>query len=126
MTKILIVDDNSDLERAFLIAAEIEKVDVVFCSSGAQALSLLDDRAINFDVGLIDLAMFPMDGFSLAKLIRSNEIVRGDKEMRLGLYTAQTVDDVVGEMMQEHRIERVFKKPIPPVELIREVKEWIH
>ncbi len=124
--QILIVDDNADLKEAFRIVAEEQNVQITFCSSGEEALTEMAKDDAEFDVGVMDLAMYPMDGTSLGELIRSNEKVRQVPPMPLALYTAQPIDEVIEEIQRDLHIEKVFPKPITPMELVDLIKEWIH
>ncbi len=73
MTKILVVDDEPDLEtlikQKFRKKIKLEEYKFVFAENGRQALQVLDDHEV--DLVLTDINMPEMDGLSL--LARLNE-----------------------------------------------------
>ena len=71
---ILIVDDNSRNLLSIKAILENDGYNLVEARSGAQALKCLIDQ--EFAVVLLDVVMPVMDGFELAKIIRSREKTR--------------------------------------------------
>ncbi len=71
---ILIVDDNSSNLLSIKAILENDGYNLVEARSGAQALKCLIDQ--EFAVVLLDVVMPVMDGFEVAKIIRSREKTR--------------------------------------------------
>jgi PAS domain S-box-containing protein len=63
--RLLIVDDNGTSRSVLALHARRWGMEVVECASGMQTIDLLE-KGEKFDVGLIDVLMPGMDGFSLA------------------------------------------------------------
>ena len=67
---VLVVDDNADNRRILELILERGDYAVQTAASGAQALKIYDEDAI--DVALIDLSMPEMDGIELLKRLREH------------------------------------------------------
>ena len=68
MIKILLVEDDKDLNTTVRIVLEENGYDVTTCFDGVQALKKFED--IPFDIVISDIMMPNMDGYELAKEIR--------------------------------------------------------
>lgn len=68
MIKILLVEDDKDLNTTVRIVLEENGYDVTPCFDGVQALKKFED--ISFDIVISDIMMPNMDGYELAKEIR--------------------------------------------------------
>jgi CheY-like chemotaxis protein len=68
--RILVVDDNTLNQEVARKVLELEDARVVTCSSGAQALLLLEDPLQDFDAVLLDVQMPDMDGIAVAQRLR--------------------------------------------------------
>lgn len=88
MIKILLVEDDKDLNTTVKIILEENGYDVTPCFDGIQALKKFGD--ISFDVVISDIMMPNMDGYELAKEIR--EI---DKQIPILFMTAK--DDIASK-----------------------------
>jgi CheY-like chemotaxis protein len=69
--RILIVDDNPDSADACAMVLEMSGHEARAVYSGDKALALLDD--FKPQIGLIDLGMPGMDGYELARRLRTTE-----------------------------------------------------
>lgn len=69
--KILIVDD-SEMNRAFLVDILEEQYDVAEAADGAEAISLLSEHRSEFSLLLLDIMMPKMDGFEVLAHISKN------------------------------------------------------
>jgi signal transduction histidine kinase len=69
--RILVVDDNLDAQQGLTMLLELEGHHVVTASDGAQGLELAAHHKP--DVALLDIGMPIMDGYELARRIRSYE-----------------------------------------------------
>ena len=68
-SKVLIVDDNEDVVAALAQWLELHDYDVVAATSGLQAISMFEQHRP--DIVVLDLAMPVMDGFDVARKLRS-------------------------------------------------------
>ena len=69
MIKILVAEDDKDLNRLVCTSLRNEGYDVTSCFDGEDALEKTE--RVRFDMVLTDIMMPRMDGFALAKTIRS-------------------------------------------------------
>ena len=70
MAKLLIVEDDKELNNVVCSYLEESNHTVIGCFDGTEALTLLQEQ--NFDLVISDIMMPKMDGFSLVEKIRSN------------------------------------------------------
>ncbi|SKC87277.1 GAF sensor hybrid histidine kinase [Burkholderia sp. YR290] len=70
-SRILLVDDNADALDALHLLLELEGHDVIIARSGRDALKVAAQALP--EVGIIDIGMPEMDGFEVARAIRSNK-----------------------------------------------------
>ncbi len=82
MKKLLIVDDEVNMQKVLGILFRREKYDVMTASNGKEAVALIES-GISFDLILSDLKMPVMDGLELLKFLK-----RSDLETPLILLTA--------------------------------------
>jgi len=85
--RVLVVDDKHSNHLAFAAVLE-EECDLVFASSGAQSLKVLEAERV--DVVLMDVHMPDMDGFETVRRIKQNEALR---EIPVIFVTAVYQDD---------------------------------
>ncbi len=71
MIKILVVEDDSDLNRFLAISLRNIGYDVVSCYNGLEALEQLESN--KFDLLLTDIMMPKMNGFELAENVRATD-----------------------------------------------------
>lgn len=71
MIKILVVEDDSDLNRFLAISLHNIGYDVVSCYNGLEALEQLGSN--KFDLLLTDIMMPKMNGFELAENVRATD-----------------------------------------------------
>ncbi len=69
MARILVVDDDRDMEQMLVEFINGHGLKAAGCNSGAQALRLLQEK--KFDIVLTDLKMKAMDGLELLRSIRA-------------------------------------------------------
>ncbi len=70
MIKVLVAEDDKDLNRYVCLSLRNSGFDVVSCSNGRQALDKFESE--KFDLILTDIMMPEMDGFDLVESIRIN------------------------------------------------------
>jgi CheY-like chemotaxis protein len=69
--KVLVVDDNIDAQQGLTLLLELEGHQVITASDGAQGLELAATHRP--DLALLDIGMPIMDGYELARRIRSQD-----------------------------------------------------
>lgn len=88
--KILLVEDDQNFGDVLKSYLEMHGYDVQLATDGMEGLELYREGA--YDLGIFDVMMPKMDGFSLAREIRSN-----DNELPIIFLTAKTLKDDVLE-----------------------------
>ena len=89
MIKILVAEDDKDLNRFVCSSLRNDGYDITSCYDGEEALDITE--RVKFDMVLTDIMMPKMDGFELAKSIRSF-----DKDIPIIFMTAK--DDKPSKM----------------------------
>ena len=82
MIKILVAEDDIDLNRLVTSTLRLGGYEVISCRDGAEALEKLSEMRV--DLLLTDIMMPKMDGFELARMIRMT-----DKELPIIFMTAK-------------------------------------
>lgn len=114
MTRILLVEDDKDLNKTVEIFLKSENFEVVICYDGLQALSQFALGGI--DLVLTDIMMPNLDGFGLAEKIRSM-----DKQIPIIFMTAK--DDKLSKHLGfKLEIDDYITKPFDIDELIMRIK----
>jgi CheY-like chemotaxis protein len=114
--KILIVDDDLDTLRLVGLMLQHQGYRIVAASSGAQAIALT--QADKPDMVLLDIMMPEMDGYEVARHLRSNPTT---SSIPIIMFTAKTqVDDKVQGF--EAGADDYLTKPTQPRELFAHVK----
>lgn len=67
MKRILLAEDDSDLGIALKQYLELNKFDVIWAKNGEEAFQFAKNE--NFDIGVFDVMMPKLDGYSLAKKV---------------------------------------------------------
>lgn len=114
MSKILVVEDDKELNKTIEIYLRSEGFDVSVCYDGEEALTSLNNE--KFDLVLTDIMMPNLDGFSLAEKIRLN-----DKVTPLIFMSAK--DDKMSKQLGfKLEIDDYITKPFDMDELIMRIK----
>lgn len=114
MTRILLVEDDKDLNKTVEIFLKSENFEVVICYDGLQALSQFVLGGI--DLVLTDIMMPNLDGFGLAEKIRSM-----NKQIPIIFMTAK--DDKLSKHLGfKLEIDDYITKPFDIDELIMRIK----
>ena len=126
---IVIVDDDKDLQGLFA-AVNPKGLNITIFNSEYDALEYLQDVDGAVDGVLIDLSMPVIDGITIAEEIRLNEKMhiakKNKKPVRLAFFTSWRMEQTIRDAMVESNVERVFRKPCDPFELMEQVTEWIN
>lgn len=114
MAKILLIEDDKDLNKTVEIFLKSEGFDVECCFNGIEALSLLQNNL--FDLVITDIMMPNLDGFGLAEKIRKNS-----KQLPIIFMTAK--DDKLSKQLGfKLEIDDYITKPFDMDELIMRTK----
>jgi pilus assembly protein CpaE len=114
--KILIVDDDLDTLRLVGLMLQHQGYRIIAASSGVQAIAL--SQGDKPDMVLLDIMMPEMDGYEVARKLRSNPITNN---IPIIMFTAKTqVDDKVQGF--EAGADDYLTKPTQPRELFAHVK----
>lgn len=114
MSKILVVEDDKELNKTIEIYLRSEGFDVSVCYDGEEALASLNNE--KFDLVLTDIMMPNLDGFSLAQKIRVT-----DKITPLIFMSAK--DDKMSKQLGfKLEIDDYITKPFDMDELIMRIK----
>jgi signal transduction histidine kinase/DNA-binding NarL/FixJ family response regulator len=123
--KVLVVDDvivNLDVAKALMTPYDLE----IHCaSSGKQAIEIIREAKILYDVIFMDHMMPEMDGIEAVRVIRS-EI--GTDYAKTVPIIALTANAIVGNesMFLESGFQAFLSKPIDTIKLDSLLNEWIH
>jgi CheY-like chemotaxis protein len=114
---ILVVDDNAD--SLFLTTCVLESYDVqvTTATSGAEALEIV--KKLKFDMLIFDIAMPDMDGFSLLKQIRNNELTENRTIPAIALTALGSEEDL--NMALKSGFQGYVNKPLDPNILVAEI-----
>ena len=103
-TSILIIDDDEGMLKTLNYILVDKGYDVVPCSTGAEAIALVNRRT--FDIALIDIKMPGMDGVAVLKAIK-----KVSPDTSIMMITAYTMHKLVEEAKKEG-VTAVFPKPL--------------
>jgi PAS domain S-box-containing protein len=109
--RVLIVDDNATNRQIFVHQTASWGMTATEADSGAQALEILRAAAEKqefFDVAILDLMMPEMDGFELARLIKSDPIISDIHLVLLPSYGKRGH----GQMAKDFGIAAYLQKPV--------------
>jgi len=109
--RILVVDDNEDAAKSLGTLLRLEGHDVRIAYSGPKALEIAQENA--FDIALLDIGMPGMDGYQLARKIRTQP---ASEKMTLIAMTGYGQDD---DRRRSHEAGFQFHlvKPVEPESL---------
>ncbi len=113
MTRILLVDDDSDLRDVLSILLESIGFEVVIASSGQEALLKFD--AAKIDIVLTDVKMPGMDGIELCKRLKAIAL-------DLNLYFMSGFSSLTTETARNLGARGVFSKPFEVESFIATIK----
>jgi len=116
MTKILIVDDDTDITLAFKKGLENDGFDVDVSNDPQEALS--NFGASKYDLLLLDIRMPKMNGFELYK-----EMNKIDNDVKVCFITAfEVYYEALREVFPSMEVECFIRKPIEIGNLVKRIK----
>ncbi|OUS29234.1 hypothetical protein A9Q99_08960 [Gammaproteobacteria bacterium 45_16_T64] len=111
---ILVVDDNAACLDVIMRQLDMWGADVVGTCDSQQVVEMMEVQYENpFSIVLVDMAMPELDGFQLAELLRTKELLGAS---RLILMTS-VANDVDPAYMQSCGFLACIRKPVIPVEM---------
>lgn len=120
MTKILIVDDDTDITLAFKKGLENDGFKVDVFNDPLEALSNFE--ASKYDLLLLDIRMPKMNGFELYK-----EMDKIDKNIKVCFITAfEVYYEALREVFPSMEVECFIRKPIEIGNLVKRIKNELH
>ncbi|MBU1124983.1 MAG: response regulator [Candidatus Omnitrophica bacterium] len=121
MKRILIADDEPDMQDLLKQRLEFNHYEVVGASNGEEVLKACEESAI--DLVLLDIAMPRLDGYETCKRLKSNEKT---KDIPVFFLTGKDLaPDGIIERCQELDACGYFPKPYDVKELLRKIAEVI-
>ncbi|MEI7603175.1 MAG: ATP-binding protein [Opitutae bacterium] len=127
-------ENNAKLKLKILIAEDNEVNREVTCrrlkSVGHEVTATVDGQAAlelwrskNFDLILVDLQMPLLDGMSLVKCIREEEIKSQRRPTKLVALTGMNYSDMNSRELKEVGLDDYFSKPIRGTDLINKINQ---
>lgn len=114
--KILVVDDDSQIQILLKFFLEKEGFKVQTCGNGSEAINIL--QVHHFDLMLLDIVMPGMDGFETLAEVRNNPST--EKLHVIMISSNQSPNDVL--QAAEYGVASYILKPPKRDELIKRVK----
>jgi len=120
MTKILIVDDDTDITLAFKKGLENDGFHVDVFNDPQEALSNFE--ASKYDLLLLDIRMPKMNGFELYK-----EMDKIDNDVKVCFITAfEVYYEALREVFPSMEVECFIRKPIEIGNLVKKIKNELN
>jgi two-component system response regulator VicR len=116
--KILVVDDEPDIVKLAKTKLVSEGFDVVVAYNGEEALEKVSVE--NPDLIILDVMMPRMDGWEVARRLRSMEATR---DIPIMMLTARGLGEKPEEGLA--RVDEYFAKPFSPRELAKVVRNLL-
>jgi len=118
--KILIVDDDNFLLDIYSMKFSQEGFEVLTATSGEDALEKLKNPEMNFDILLLDMVMPVMDGFTLLKQAKNQNLL--EKMVVIFLTNQGQPEDI--KKAEELEVDGyIVKATSIPSEVLAEVKK---
>jgi DNA-binding response OmpR family regulator len=117
--KVLLVDDNKDINDMVCLCLETQDITVKVVDEGREGLRSIKEN--HFDVVLLDLAMPGFSGFDIFKALKDEDLL---KYKNIVIFTASSVTDNEVQEMLLTGAKGVLKKPISIDDLIETVEKF--
>lgn len=114
--KLLIVDD-SEIDRAVLSSILSDDFDIEEIDNGYSALEYMQKKGDSIDAILLDVSMPVIDGFSVLRLMRENQI----ENIQVFMITSESTKDNVEKAMQ-YNVADFIKKPFDRETVLKRLK----
>ncbi|MGB6674372.1 MAG: response regulator [Candidatus Nitrosopolaris sp.] len=117
--KVLLIDDNKDINDMVCLCLETQDITVKVVDEGREGLRSIKEN--HFDVVLLDLAMPGFSGFDIFKVLKDEDLL---KYKNIVIFTASSVTDNEVQEMLLTGAKGVLKKPISIDDLIETVEKF--
>ena len=117
--KVLLIDDNKDINDMVCLCLETQDITVKVVDEGREGLRSIKEN--HFDVILLDLAMPGFSGFDIFKALKDEDLL---KSKNIVIFTASSVTDNEVQEMLLTGAKAVLKKPISIDDLIETVERF--
>ena len=117
--KVLLIDDNKDINDMVCLCLETQDITVKVVDEGREGLRSIKEN--HFDVVLLDLAMPGFSGFDIFKALKDEDLL---KYKNIVIFTASSVTDNEEQGMLLSGAKGVLKKPISIDDLIETVEKF--
>ncbi len=119
----LIADDKPfirSMVQSMLVRCQVQKIK--YASSGAAALNILREKRGEIDCVLCDWNMEPMDGLTFLRTVRSGEVPRISRSLRIIMLTAHATEDIVHKAMSLDA-NGYLVKPVSMEKLVKAIEK---
>ncbi|MFJ9742530.1 response regulator [Streptomyces sp. NPDC101166] len=116
--RVLVVDDNKVIRQLIRVNLELEGLEVVTASDGAECLEVV--HQVRPDLVTLDVVMPRLDGLRTAARLRTDPLTR---DLPLAIISACTPYEV--EAGLEVGVDAFLSKPFEPAELVSVVRKLI-
>ena len=113
-TRVLVVEDNTDLRRLFRTALAMAGYHVDDAADGLEALHMIENRAP--DLVVLDLMLHALDGISVQQELAAHAITRN---IPVVIVTGSDLD------VEGANVACLLRKPVTPDQLVRTVKQCL-
>ena len=117
MSRVLVVDDNSDVADTLATLLELDGHEVLTVDNGLAALTEVDRRMP--DAVVLDIRMPALDGIQVARRLRRTY----GRTLQLIACTAYALGDLKHQGIVRAGFDAIFTKPAPIDELLRAIRE---
>jgi DNA-binding response OmpR family regulator len=114
MSRILVVDDQSDVRAMIAIVLRVHHFEIVEAASGAAALKAFDDS--RFDLAIVDIFLQGTNGFDVISMMRERV-----PDLPIVAISGMTTLDFLAVSPELSNIV-CLQKPFRPNELVRAVE----
>lgn len=118
--KVLIADDEEVLRRMYLTKFQSSGFEAIGAKDGDEAFKLIQENKP--DVALLDVIMPQLDGFSVLKKIKEDNVL---KNIKVILLTSLAQDSDIEEGKKLGAIDYLVKTSLTPTEVVEKVKKII-
>ena len=120
MSKILIVDDESDLLEIMSAWLQDHGYEIVTAADGPSALEMAKKH--HPELVILDLMLPKMDGYKVTALLKTDSRY---SKIPILLFTAKAPQEEDQKMQEEARIDACLTKPFVPEAFLEKVRELI-
>jgi DNA-binding response OmpR family regulator len=117
--KVLLIDDNKDINDMVCLCLETQDITVKVVDEGREGLRSIKEN--HFDVILLDLAMPGFSGFDIFKALKDEGLLASKN---IVIFTASSVTDNEIQEMLLTGAKGILKKPISIDDLIETVERF--